>query len=351
MAVVLNYVNATRPEARVVTGRREVCVTYESVLDTVGATPLVRLTRCFSRADVEVLAKLEMLNPCGSMKDRPARYIVERGVSEGTLWPGMRLVESTSGNLGVALAVAARMHGMSFTAVVDPNTSRTNLRLLELFGADVDVVTEPDETGGYLHTRVRRARGYARTDSEVVWINQYANERNWRAYYDTIGAEILQQVHGPIDYLVGPVSTTGSLQGTARRLRESHPELRVLAVDAVGSVIFGSPPGQRRIPGFGASRVPEIFDPQEIDEVIHVAEGDSAAGCRKLVETEGILAGGSSGAVINALGQLVERLAGPARLITLLPDRGERYLDTVYDDSWSEGLKREATREDVVETS
>ncbi len=324
-------------------------VTYESVLDSVGSTPLVRLRRCFPHTDVEVLAKLEMLNPCGSMKDRPARYIVERGVSEGTLRPGMRLVESTSGNLGVALAVAARMHGLSFTAVVDPNTSQTNLRLLELFGADVDMVTEPDEAGGYLHTRVRRARSYAEADSEVVWINQYANERNWRAYYDTIGVEILEQVCGPVDYLVGPVSTTGSLQGTARRLRESNPDLRVLAVDAVGSVIFGTPPGHRRIPGFGASRVPEIFDPEEIDEAIHVAEEDSAAGCRKLVETEGILAGGSSGAVINALGQLVERLPGPARVVTLLPDRGERYLDTVYDDDWSESLKQEATRDDLAE--
>ncbi|MBK0868803.1 MULTISPECIES: 2,3-diaminopropionate biosynthesis protein SbnA [unclassified Saccharopolyspora] len=322
---------------------------YESVLDAVGSTPLVRLRRCFPHRDVEVLAKLEMLNPCGSMKDRPARYIVEQGVRDGALRPGMRLVESTSGNLGVALAVAARMHGLAFTAVVDPNTSATNLRLLDLFGADVDMVTEPDEAGGYLHTRVRRAQSYAETDPEVVWINQYANERNWKAYYDTVGTELLQQVHGPIDYLVGPVSTTGSLQGTARRLRESHPELRVVAVDAVGSVIFGSPPQKRRIPGFGASRVPEIFNPAEIDEVVHVADLASTSGCRRLVETEGILAGGSSGAVISALDGLIERLPGPARVVTLLPDRGERYLDTVYDDAWAENLKDEVTRGDLAE--
>ncbi|GAA4864093.1 2,3-diaminopropionate biosynthesis protein SbnA [Saccharopolyspora cebuensis] len=324
-------------------------MTYESVLDAVGSTPLVRLRRCFPRPGVEVLAKLEMLNPCGSMKDRPARYIVEQGVREGTLRPGMRLVESTSGNLGVALAVAARMHGLSFTAVVDPNTSATNLRLLDLFGADVDMVTEPDEAGGYLHTRVHRARGHAEADPHVVWINQYANERNWKAYYDTVGPEILRQVSGPIDYLVGPVSTTGSLQGTARRLRESNPGLRVVAVDAVGSVIFGAPPRKRRIPGFGASRVPEIANPDDIDEVVHVADLDSAAGCRRLVETEGVLAGGSSGAVISALDGLVRRLSGPARVVALLPDRGERYLDTVYDDAWVEELKDEATRDDLAE--
>ncbi|GAB3683899.1 2,3-diaminopropionate biosynthesis protein SbnA [Saccharopolyspora tripterygii] len=324
-------------------------MTYDSVLDCVGSTPLVRLRRCFPHSETEVLAKLEMLNPCGSMKDRPARYIVEQGVREGALAPGMRLVESTSGNLGVALAAAARMHGLSFTAVVDPNTSPTNLRLLELFGADVDMVTEPDEAGGYLHTRVRRAREYAEADPGVVWINQYANERNWRAYYDTLGAEILQQVDGPIDYLVAPVSTTGSLQGTARRLREANPDLRVVAVDAVGSVIFGTPPAKRRIPGFGASRVPEIFKPEEIDDVIHVADPGSAAGCRRLVETEGLLAGGSSGAVISALGELLERLPDPARVVTWLPDRGERYLDTVYDDAWTEKLKCDASGAELAE--
>src|SRR5699024_11056857 len=138
---------------------------------------------------------------------------------------------------------------------------------------------------------------------------------------------------GPIDYLVAPVSTTGSLQGTARRLREANPELTVVAVDAVGSVIFGAPPGKRHIPGFGASRVPEICTPEEVDAVIHVADPDSTAGCRRLVETEGLLAGGSSGAMIAAVGTLLKRRAEPCRLVTWLPDRGERYLDTIYDDT------------------
>lgn len=324
-------------------------MTYDSVLDCVGSTPLVRLRRCFPQPDMEVLAKLEMLNPCGSMKDRPARYIIEQGMREETLRPGMRLVESTSGNLGVALAVTARMHGLSFTAVVDPNTSSTNLRLLELFGADIDMVTESDEAGGYLHTRVRRAQGYAEADPEVVWINQYANQSNWRAYYETVGAEILQQVNGPIEYLVASVSTTGSLQGTARRIREANPGLQVVAVDAVGSVIFGTPPGKRRIPGFGASRVPEIFNSDEVDDVIHIDDLGSTAGCRRLVETEGILAGGSSGAVIFALENLLKRLPYSSRVVTLLPDRGERYLDTIYDDTWVEELKQDVPRADLTE--
>ncbi|MBA8824108.1 cysteine synthase A [Saccharopolyspora lacisalsi] len=299
---------------------------------------MVRLDRCFPEPHAEVLAKLEMLNPGGSMKDRPARYIVEQGLGDGSLRPGMRLVESTSGNLGIALAMAASLHGLSFTAVVDPKTSPANLRLLELFGADVDMVTEPDDSGGYLHTRVRRARELVTSTSGAVLVNQYANDRNWRSYHDTAGEEILRAVDGPIDYLVAAVSTTGSIQGIARRLRQDSPHLKVVAVDAVGSVIFGAQAGPRQLPGFGASRVPEILDPDEIDEVVHVADAESVAGCRRLLTTEKIFGGGSCGAVVTGLEHLVSRLEQPARIVTLLPDRGERYLDLVYDDEWAAGL-------------
>lgn len=295
---------------------------------------MVRLARCFPEPEVEVLAKLEMLNPGGSMKDRPARFIVEQGLRDGSLQPGMRLVESTSGNLGIALAMATSLHGLSFTAVVDPKTSSANLRLLELYGADVDMVTEPDDSGGYLHTRVHRARELAERTPGAVLVNQYANDLNWRAYDETAGREILRCVDGPIDYLVAAVSTTGSIQGLARRLRTENPHMKVLAVDAVGSVIFDAPAAPRQIPGFGASRVPEILNAEEIDDVVHVADAESTAGCRRLLATEKIFAGGSSGAVVAGIEHLISRLEQPARVVTLLPDRGERYLDLVYDDEW-----------------
>lgn len=300
---------------------------------------MVRLQRCFPDPDVEVIAKLEMLNPGGSMKDRPARFIVEQGLRQGTLRRGMRLVESTSGNLGIALAMAAGLHGLSFTAVVDPKTSPANLRLLELFGAEVEMVTEPDDTGGYLHTRVRRAHELVASRPDAVLVNQYANELNWRAYYETAGQEILDAVEGPIDYFVAAVSTTGSIQGIARRLRQEHPDLKVVAVDAVGSVIFGAPPAPRQLPGFGASRVPEILDADEIDDVLHVSDAESVAGCRQLLATEKIFAGGSSGAVVAGVEHLTSRLNRSARVVTLLPDRGERYLDLVYDDAWAAELR------------
>ena len=321
---------------------------HDSINSCVGDTPLVRLSRCFPDRDHEVIAKLEMLNPVGSMKDRPARFIIEQGLASGVLRRGMRLVESTSGNLGVALAALSRLHGLEFTAVVDPKTTPSNLRLLETFGADVEMVSERDATGGFLGTRIRRARELADGCPRSVWVNQYANDLNWRAYHATAGAEILRALTRPVDYLVAAVSTTGSIQGLARRLRERYPGLKVVAVDAVGSVIFGTEPGPREIPGYGASRVPELLDRSVIDQVFHVDDAEAALACRQLVESEGILGGGSSGAVVAAINRLSPEIPAGSRVLTVLPDRGERYLDLVYDDEWLDrvsAVKRSGQRD------
>lgn len=311
---------------------------HSSLMTCVGNTPLLRLDRCFPDPSREVLAKLEMLNPAGSMKDRPARFIIEQGLSSGLLRPGMRLVESTSGNLGIALATMAKLNGLKFTAVVDPKTTPTNFQLLTTVGADIELVTELDANGGYLDSRVRRAQELAASDPDTVWVNQYANELNWRAYHETAGQEILDAIEEPVDYLVAAVSTTGSILGLARRLRSKFPDMQVVAVDALGSVIFGAPPASREIPGYGASRVPELFSPSEIDDVIHVDDASAAQGCRHLVATEGVLGGGSSGAVVAALQELLPRTPVGSRIVTVLPDRGERYLDMVYDDDWVANL-------------
>ena len=319
---------------------------HDSINTCVGNTPLVRLSRCYSDHEHEVIAKLEMLNPIGSMKDRPARFIIEQGLATGALQPGMRLVESTSGNLGVALAALSRLHGLLFTAVVDPKTTPSNLRLLETFGADVEMVSRIDATGGFLGTRIQRARELAAGCPRSVWVNQYANELNWRAYHETAGSEILQALTRPVDYLVAAVSTTGSIQGLARRLRERSPNLQVVAVDAVGSVIFGTAPRRREIPGYGASRVPELLDRSLIDQVMHIDDAEAALGCRQLVAAEGILGGGSSGAVVAAINRLLPEIPSDSRILTVLPDRGERYLDLVYDDAWLDETVSRASSEE-----
>lgn len=307
---------------------------HESVFECVGNTPVVALRRCFPDPGVEVLAKLELMNPGGSMKDRSARHIIKSGLADGSIRPGSTVVESSSGNFGIALAMASLIHGLRLICVVDPKTTSANVALLRRLGATVETVTEPDEAGGYLHTRIRRIQELVAEIPGAVWINQYANDLNWQAFYHGTGAELTQQLVRPPSYLFAPVSTTGSILGCSRRLREHFPELRVIAVDAVGSIIFGSPPGPREIPGIGSSRVPELLRPDEIDDVVHVDDVESADGCRELLATEGIFAGGSSGAVVAAIRRLLPRLTSPGRVLAIFPDRGDRYLDLVYDDTW-----------------
>lgn len=312
---------------------------HDSVLACVGNTPMLTLNRLFPQPGVEVIAKLELMNPGGSMKDRPARYILERGLADGSIPRGAHLVESSSGNFGIALAIAARLHGLRFTCVVDPKTTPANIAILHHLGANVDIVREPDEGGGYLQSRIDRVQELVRATPDAIWINQYANHRNWQAYYHGTGAELSEQLVRPPDYFFAAVSTTGSILGCSRRLRERFPYVRVVAVDAAGSVIFGHPPGRREIPGIGASRVPELLQPEEIDEIVHVNDLEATHACRTLLATEGIFAGGSTGSVVAAIARKLPELRPPCRIVTIFPDRGDRYLDLVYDDDWVAGLQ------------
>jgi 2,3-diaminopropionate biosynthesis protein SbnA len=307
---------------------------YDSVAACVGRTPLVSLRRLFARSDLHVMAKLEFLNPGGSAKDRSARFIIEKGLEDGTITAQTHLIESTSGNLGIALAMMARVHELAFTCVVDPNISPTNWQILRQYNANIIMVQEQDEFGSYLHTRIRRVQALLRSIPNSYWVNQYANDLNWLAHYYGTGSEIVADVDAPIDCLVVAVSTTGTLRGINTRLRAEFPHLRTIAVDAVGSVIFGAPAGKRAIPGIGASRVPELLIMEGIDEVIYVSDEEAVQGCRELLLKEGIFAGGSSGSVVAALKKLQVTFPPHYRVVTIFPDRGDRYLETIYNDEW-----------------
>ncbi|MDF2958843.1 MAG: 2,3-diaminopropionate biosynthesis protein SbnA [Paenibacillus sp.] len=316
---------------------RTVASVKGSVAECVGQTPLVHLSRLFPQKHIQVIAKLEYMNPGGSMKDRPARYIIEQGLRDGTIDTRSHIIESTSGNLGVALAMMSRIYGLTVTCVVDPKIARSNLNILQKMGARIVMVEEQDDQGGYLKTRIRKVNELLQSVPHAFWINQYANENNWKAHYEGTGTEITEALEHA-DLFVAGVSTSGSIMGTSRRMREKFPDLRVIAVDAVGSILFGGAAGKRELPGIGASRVPEILNRAEIDSFIHVSDRESAEGCRDLLLQEGIFAGGSSGSVIAAIRKLLPSLEAtldkPLRLVTLLPDRGDRYLDLVYDDEW-----------------
>lgn len=310
-----------------------------SIIECIGNTPLVRLRRMFNGSP-QVFAKLELLNPGGSVKDRPARYIIERGLRDGTIAPRATVIESSSGNFGIALAMAARIYELDFVCVVDPKISPLNLRILSQLGARVERVERPDAFGGYLHTRLERVQELLGEIPGSYWIDQYANELNTRCHYDGIGTEIVEALGGErVDVLVAAVSTTATLLGAARRVRDAWPDVRIVAVDAAGSVIFGAQPRPRDLPGIGSSRRPELLVEEEVDDVIFIDDYDSARGCRDLLLGEGILAGGSSGAVIAAVQRLAPELARGSRVVTILPDRGERYMDRVYDDDWMESRR------------
>ncbi|MDJ0450671.1 2,3-diaminopropionate biosynthesis protein SbnA [Methylocystis sp. JR02] len=300
----------------------------------VGDTPLVELEVSFDNAAIRLFAKLEMFNPGGSIKDRPALFMIRQAMADGKITKASHLVESSSGNLAIAIAMIARQMKLEFTAVIDPNITKNNRELIETYGGKIELVDEKDEEGGYLQSRICRVRRLLDELPNAVWLNQYANPDNRRSHYEGVGAEIVRDMRvEPTHAFIG-VSTCGTIMGVARRLREAWPTVRIVAVDVVGSVIFGSPGGKRRLPGIGASRVPEQLDTREIDDVVYVTDWESMQGCHRLVREEGLLAGGSSGSIIAAIEKMAPRLPRGAVIVTIMPDRGERYLDTVYNCNW-----------------
>lgn len=306
----------------------------QGVLGAIGNTPLVRLNRVFGSLPFQLYAKLEALNPGGSMKDRPAVRILRDALASGEISRDTVVIESSSGNMGIGLAQACSYLGLRFICVVDPKTAAQNVRLLEAYGARVDRVTEPDaRTGEFLQARLKRVRDLLASTRNGFWPNQYANLANARAHHQTM-REIITALEGRVDLLFCAVSTCGTLRGCAEYARRHELPTRIIAVDAVGSAIFGSPPAKRLLPGHGAAVRPALYRADLADQVIHVTDMECIAACRLLARREAILAGASSGAVIAAVDRLRRAVPDGAACVTILADRGERYLDTVYSDEW-----------------
>ncbi|MFJ5034430.1 2,3-diaminopropionate biosynthesis protein SbnA [Streptomyces sp. NPDC088560] len=309
------------------------------ILSTIGSTPLVELTKLFPDNRVKVYAKLEGFNPAGSIKDRPAVRMLREKIQNGELTSGKSVViESSSGNLGIGLAQVCRYFDLRFICVVDPRANRQNIDIMRALGAEIDMVSQPDEeTGDYLPSRLRRVRELTKSIPGAYWTNQYGNQLNAAAHRTTM-QEIVEALPGQhLDYLFCSASSCGTLRGCAEYVREHQLPVTIVAVDALGSAIFDSfpPPVQRMLPGHGAAAQPELFMPGLADRVVHVSDHESVAGCRHLVATEAILAGGSSGAVVSALAGVRASLPRGSTCALVLPDRGERYLDTIYNDSWT----------------
>jgi cysteine synthase B len=292
-----------------------------SLLDLVGSTPLVELPRLSPRPSVRLYAKLEGQNPSGSIKDRIAKAMLDAAEASGELQPGRRLLEPTSGNTGIALALAARLRGYPLTCVLPANVTAERRRLLELYGADI--IESPGEEGS--NGAVRLAIELAEREPSFFMPFQYANEANPRAHYEGTGAEIAATLDR-VDVFVAGLGTGGTLMGAGERLRESFPDVLVAAAEPLpGDEVMG-------LRSLEDGYVPPILDVSKLDRKLLVSNADAVAGLRLLLEREGVLGGVSSGAVVDAALRLADELDGGV-IVCVLADGGWKYLSADFWDA------------------
>lgn len=296
-------------------------------------TPVVKLSRLFEAWNVELYAKLDLLQLSGSTKERTANGLIEELLGSRRLRTGGMIIESTSGNLGIALARQCVVRGVRFMAVVDENANPVALELMEAYGATVNRVQTPAD-GNKLAARRRRVSDLLAAHPGSVTTNQYGSLANPRAHFDSTMPEIIAGSGGNLDYLFVATSTTGTLLGCQQYIRTHGLNTKIVAVDSVGSVLFGGTAGTRRLPGLGAGVLPELASSAEPDLVFQIEEIDMVRGCRRLADREGILAGASTGAIVAALGTLLPSLEEGSRVAFMVHDTGVPYLQTVYNDEW-----------------
>src|SRR2546430_4452874 len=291
---------------------------------------------------MNLFAKLEYVNPVGSIKDRPAYWILKRAAERGEICEETTVIESSSGNFASALAAFTQLVGLRFVPVIDPNISSPYESSLRRICPTVVKVEERDDTGGFLKPRLQMVKHLCATTPNAYWTNQYANPDAVEAHYELTAGEICADFDS-LDYVFIGVSTGGTIAGLSRRLKERYPKVRIIAVDTQGSVIFGDTPRKRHIPGVGSSIVPPLLSHARIDDVVLIPEPETAAACRELLVTHGLFAGGSSGTVFAAVKRYATKLGrgGPKRPTALIvcADRGTPYLDTVFDPTWTAKLE------------
>lgn len=285
--------------------------------------------------EADVYLKLEGLNLSGSIKLKTALSMIKGLEERGEIQPGRhRIIESSSGNLGIALSMICKKKGYEFLCVVDPNVTRRSRELIELYGGKIVLVTEPDANGGYLGSRIRRIRELLSEDPCLVWTNQYANRDNYLAHYETTAREIQQQFP-KLDYLFVGAGTTGTLRGCAQYFKEKCPITKIIGVDPVGSVTFGYPAGKRLLSGVGTSRAPEIVSLDNVHGIVRVSESDTIITCRDVLARYGLLIGPSSGSALRAVSEYKAEYGKNETIVVVSPDFGDKYIDTVFNSEWT----------------
>lgn len=313
---------------------------YENVLEAIGRTPLVKLRNISRDLKANIYAKLEFMNPGGSVKDRIAKYMIEKAEQEGKLKPGDTIIENSSGNTAMGLAIVCRQKGYKLKIVIRNTTSPEKIKMLEVLGVDVikvDASLPPEHPQSYN----QYAKNLAQNDPSLFYIDQHNNLDNNETHYATTGPEIWEQLNGKIDYLIGGIGTGGTIIGAGKFLKEKNPNIKIIGIDPVGSVFYNYfknkkliRPSRYLIEGIGDEFLIKTAQLDMLDDMYQVDDKTAIEWTKKLAFEEGIIAGGSSGANIWGAVKLANEINKEANIVTIICDSGYKYFSTIYNDEW-----------------
>ncbi len=326
---------------------------YENVLDAIGRTPLIKLSKIAGDLPITILVKVEYLNPGGSVKDRIGLAMVEDAERRGVLKPGGTIIEATAGNTGVGLALVAARKGYRCIFVMPDKMSEDKVNLLKAYGAEVVITptsVPPDSSESYNGVAERLAREIP----GAFRPNQFGNPKNPEAHYHTTGPEIWNDTDGRVDVFVAGMGTGGTISGTGQFLKEKNPNIAVVGADPAGSILSGDSPKSYWVEGIGEDFIPSTFNRQVIDDMVRVSDAESFLTARRLAREEGLLVGGSSGTAVAAALKYALRLDPGKIIVVLLPDTGRNYLTKIFSDQWMrengflDGTRERVTAGDVL---
>lgn len=313
---------------------------YENVLEAIGRTPIVKLGNISKGLKANIYAKLEFMNPGGSIKDRIAKYMIEKAEREGKIKPGDTIIENSSGNTAMGLAIVCRQKGYKLKIVIRDTTSKEKIKMLEVLGVDVikvDASLPPEHPESYNNY----AQNLAKKNPSIYYIDQHNNLDNNEAHYMTTGPEIWEQMEGKIDYLIGAIGTGGTITGAGKFLKEKNPNIKVIGIDPVGSIFYDYfknkkliKPSKYLIEGMGDEFLIKTAQLDLLDDVYQVDDKKAFGWTKKLAYEEGILAGGSTGANIWGAVKLAKEIDHHANIVTIICDSGYKYFSTIYNDDW-----------------